>query len=130
MTLQQLNELRKESGIIKNLKEEIETYADSIPGGNISGMPSAKSVCNSKEKRYISCLADKEKLQKRYEKMLYKHSEAIKYIERIQDETVYNIFRYRFIENYHWNKVAILVGGGNTDETVKKMVYRYLSKNQ
>ena len=50
MTLQQLNELRKESGIIKNIKEEIETFADSIPGGNISGMPSAKSVGNSKEK--------------------------------------------------------------------------------
>lgn len=130
MTLQQLNELRKESGIIKNIKEEIETFADSIPGGNISGMPSAKSVGNSKEKRYISYLADKEKLQKRYEKMLYKHSETIEYINQIQDETLYNIFRYRFIKNYHWNKVAMLIGGGNTEDTVRMQVNYYLKTHK
>ncbi len=129
MTLQQLNELRKESGIIKNIKEEIETFADSIPGGNISGMPSAKSVCNSKEKRYISCLADKEKLQKRYEKMLYKHSEAIKYIDDIEDTRTYYIFKYRFIDNYSWNKVAMKIGN-DTADNVRMTVNNYLKRHK
>lgn len=129
MTLQQLNELRKESGIIKNLKEEIETFADSIPGGEITGMPSAKSVCNSKEKRYISCLADKEKLQKRYEKMLYKHSESIKYIDDIEDARTYYIFKYRFIDNYSWNKVAMKIGN-DTADNVRMTVNNYLKKHK
>lgn len=130
MTLKKLNELRRESLILKNLEEEININADSISGGNTNGMPSAKGGSNNKEKKYISYLSDKEELKKRYEKMIYKHSEALKYIKSIKDETMYNIFRYRFIKNYRWNKVAMLIGGGNTGDTVRMQVNYYLKTHK
>lgn len=129
MTLKELNALRKESLILKNLEEEINIKADSVPGGNTNGMPSDKGVTNSKEKKYVSYLSDKEELKKRYVKMVKEHSDTLKYIKSIEDHTTYLVFHYRFISGYSWNKVATLIGGGNTADSVYKQVKRYLAKN-
>ena len=67
MTLKQLNDFRKEIISLKNLEEEANIKADSLPGGNSNGMPSAKGSGNSKEMKYMSYLSDKDELKKRYD---------------------------------------------------------------
>lgn len=129
MTLMQLNALRKGLRTLRQQNEEITIKADSIPGGNLNGMPSAKSISNSKENRLHAYLNDKEKLDIRFAKMLKEYSETLKYIESIKDHTTYLIFYYRFIQDCSWTNVAMKVGGDNTADTVRMQVNRYLQKN-
>lgn len=129
MTLKQLNDFRKEIISLKNLEEEANIKADSLPGGNSNGMPSAKGSSNSKEMKYMSYLSDKDELKKRYDQMLKKHSETLKYIKSIEDHTIYLVFHYRFISGYSWNKTAMKIGG-NTADNVRMMVNNYLKKHR
>ena len=129
MTLKQLNALRKGLVALRRQNEEITIKADSIPGGNSNGMPSAKSIANSKENKYQVYLDNKAKLDKRFEKMLKEYSETLNYINGIKDHTTYLIFYYRFVSGYSWNKVAMKIGGDNTGDTVRMQVNRYLQKN-
>ncbi len=129
MTLKRLNDFRKENIALRLLEEEIEILADSIPGGNNNGIPSAKGGLNSKENKYYRMLEEKEKLEKRRDKLLKEHSDTSKYIESIKDPTTYMIFRYHFIKGYSWTKVAMKIGGKNTGDTVRMHVKRYLEDN-
>lgn len=129
MTLMQLNALRKGLRTLRQQNEEITIKADSIPGGNLNGMPSAKGVSNSKENRLHAYLNDKEKLDIRFAKMLKEYSETLKYIESIKEHTTYLIFYYRFIQDCSWTNVAMKIGGDNTADTVRMQVNRYLQKN-
>ena len=50
------------------------------------------------------------------------------YINSIDDSFVRQIFQYRFIKCLPWRNVAYMVGGGNTPDSVRKIVDRYLNK--
>lgn len=51
------------------------------------------------------------------------------YISNIPDSFTRRIFRMRFIDLYTWNKIAILIGGNQTGDSVRKIVTRYLDNN-
>ena len=48
------------------------------------------------------------------------------YIESIHDDQTRLIFRLRFLRGLGWKEVAVIVGGGNTEGSVKKVCYRHL----
>ena len=51
------------------------------------------------------------------------------YIFGIEDSHMRRIASFRVIDGLSWSQVAVKIGGGNTDESVKKAFYRYLEKN-
>ena len=53
----------------------------------------------------------------------------IDYITDIPDSQIRQIFNLRFIDGYKWKTVADIVGGGNTEASMKMAVTRYLQKN-
>lgn len=50
------------------------------------------------------------------------------WVDEIDDPIVKDAVVYRFVRGYRWAKVAIMVGGGNTEDSVRKMVERYLKR--
>ena len=48
------------------------------------------------------------------------------FIASIDDSRMRRIITLRFIENLSWNKVADRIGGGNTEDSVKKAFYRFM----
>lgn len=48
------------------------------------------------------------------------------YISNIPDSFTRRIFRLRFIDGYTWNKIAILVGGNQTGDSIRKICKRFL----
>lgn len=48
------------------------------------------------------------------------------YIAGIRDSLTRQIFTYRFVRGFTWAKVAQLVGGGNTPDSVRMACRRYL----
>ncbi len=60
------------------------------------------------------CIAERERLER--------------YIAGVGDSLVRMAMTLRFIEGMGWKAVAMRIGGGNTEDGVKKMVYRYLKE--
>lgn len=50
------------------------------------------------------------------------------FIAGVEDSRIRRIITLRFIENMSWNKVADRIGGGNTEDSVKKSFYRFMEK--
>ena len=50
------------------------------------------------------------------------------FITSIEDSRMRRIVTLRFVDNLSWGKVADRIGGGNTEDSVKKSFYRYMEK--
>ena len=50
------------------------------------------------------------------------------FIASVDDSRMRRIITLRFIDNLSWNKVANHIGGGNTEDSVKKSFYRFMEK--
>ncbi len=53
--------------------------------------------------------------------------EVSQFINGIPDDQARLIFRLRFLRGLSWGEVAAIIGGGNTENSVKKVCYRHLS---
>lgn len=150
--LNQYSDLKKE---IKEIREEIDKIADEIPkiekrlieiesgekvkdkvrggsGGNqsfnIEGIPvkeyeKKKTALYSKK---ILLHKRKSELEKLEVEILKKTNEVEKFIAEIDDSRMRRIIRMRFIQNMSWNKVADNIGGGNTEDSIKKAFQRFV----
>lgn len=50
------------------------------------------------------------------------------FITSIEDSRMRRIITLRFVDNLSWGKVADRIGGGNTEDSVKKSFYRFMEK--
>lgn len=50
------------------------------------------------------------------------------FIASVDDSRMRRIITLRFIENLSWNAVARRIGGGNTEDSIKKAFYRFMEK--
>lgn len=50
------------------------------------------------------------------------------FITSIEDSRMRRIVTLRFVDNLSWGKVADRIGGGNTEDSVKKSFYRFMEK--
>ena len=48
------------------------------------------------------------------------------FIASVDDSRMRRIITLRFIDNLSWNKVADRIGGNNTEDSVKKVFYRFM----
>ncbi len=51
-----------------------------------------------------------------------------KFIASVEDSRMRRIITLRVIDNLSWNSVADSIGGGNTEDSVKKSFYRFMEK--
>jgi len=49
------------------------------------------------------------------------------FISSIDNDLTRTVFRLRFLRCLTWKEVATVIGGGNTEQTVKKICYRFLN---
>ena len=131
MTLKELSQLYYLNREIERDQERLaELRAKALaPGTPVSdGMPKSPSL----EKRlelYIAEIIDLEAImQAKIEQCLHERSRLERYIAGIPDSLTRQIFQLRFVDGLSWRQVAYSVGGGNTEDSVKKICYRYLKK--
>ena len=60
--------------------------------------------------------------------MLQKTNDVEEFIASIEDSRVRRIINLRFVEGLSWNQVADKIGGGNTDDSVRKVYERFMKK--
>ena len=129
MTLDELNQflvLRQTLMRDQELLASLETRA--VPGAQvITGMPHAPGVSNKVELFAVE-IADMRERIKDLESEIAEQKKAVEaFIAGIEPDWVRLIFRLRFIHALQWKEVAYMMGGDNTEESVKRLCYRYLS---
>lgn len=50
------------------------------------------------------------------------------FITSIEDSRMRRIVTLRFVDNLSWGRVADRIGGGNTEDSVKKSFYRFMKR--
>lgn len=138
--LSQYTYLLKEHECVQNSIDRLEkqiakmeddgTVIDSVKGGYggiqrfvIEGVPNddiiKKRVLLKSRKLQLECL----------DKQITEQITKIEiFMNSITNSRIRLIIRLRFINNLQWEEVARQMGGGNTEDTVKKMFYRYIDK--
>lgn len=131
MTLKELSQLYYLNREIERDQERLEKLraSASAPGApNYDGMPKSPGFENRLE-RYIAEIVDLEAIiQAKITQCLHERARLERYIAEIPDSLTRQIFQLRFINGLTWVQIAFSVGGGNTEEGVRKRVYRYLEQ--
>ena len=139
--LVQYSDLQEE---IKELRERIRktedqiarieadgNVADSVSGGDggiqhfrIEGFPYPEY---SRKKTLL--YARKATLTSLEMELLETLNQVEEFIASVNDSRMRRIINLRFIEGLSWNKVADRIGGGNTEDSVKKAFYRFMERD-
>lgn len=73
-----------------------------------------------------------ERLLQRLRKLQKQKEDIECFVDGIEDSIIRRIFEYRHLEGSYrlsWQQVAVKIGGGNTENSIKMMYHRYLHKN-
>lgn len=130
MTLMELNRYFE---LVSNLARTIELLdnlrAAAYPASPaLTGMPHAPGV-KDKIGDLAAEIADLDIRRQYIEKEIgEKKTKVEKFVETIDDYYLRTIFRLRFERGLAWKEVATIVGGRNSEESVKSACYRYLKK--
>ncbi len=69
-------------------------------------------------------------IELKLEQQVCEYNRLNRYIQTVDDSLIRQILELRFINGLSWNKVADNIGGYNSEDSVKKMCYRYLKANE
>ncbi len=128
MTLQELSQLVK---LMEQLRKDEEMLyslkSAACPGAQVlTGMPHSPGV-RDKVGDFVAEIADLQSdIDHLNEQIAAKRREVQTFITTIENVQIRMVFRLRFLRGLTWEKVAIVLGGRNTEDGVKKICYRYL----
>lgn len=128
--LSQLYWLNKEIERDKKRLAELEDRASSVPSPNLSGMPRGGRDGNGVELCAEDIADLKAIIEAKQKQCIYEKKRLERYIADIPDSLTRQIFALRFVDGRSWSGVADEVGGNNSEESVKKVCYRFLKNNQ
>ena len=131
MTLNELSQLYYIKKEIRNLKNKLYEL-DPASQPTATRFNNSRNISLSSPTENIACKrAEYEKLIEHYiEKLEAEKIKIEKYIETIDDSLTRQIFRARLIDGHQWTRIALDLGGNNTDIGVKLRYYRYIKKNK
>jgi hypothetical protein len=124
--LSQLYHLNREIEMDKRRLDELELLASSPKAQNLDGMPHAPGYGDALARCVAEIVDLKAIISAKQQQCIYERNRLERYISSIPDSLTRQIFALRFINGLNWHQTAMHVGGGNTDESVRKRVYRYL----
>ena len=123
------NRIAKTKKQIERIEEE-GTVKDTVSGGSggtqhfvVEGYP----LPEYSRKRTLLIIREKNlgELEIQISEIL---NEIENFISQIDDSRMRRIISLRFIDNLSWNQVADKIGGGNTEDSVRKAFTRYMEK--
>lgn len=130
MTLQELSRGIALSERIRRNKEILASLWDAAhPGAQaLTGTPHAPGISDRVGDLAVEIAAMEESTEALERELAAVLADVSDFIKGIKDEYLQLVFRLRFIRCLSWAEVAAVVGGRNSEESVKSACYRYLEK--
>lgn len=92
----------------------------------ITGLPRG-NMTSDKVGRYAAEIADlRGIIQAKITQCIYERARLERYIADVPDSLTRQIMTLRFVNGLTWRQVAACVGGGNTEDGVRKTCSRYV----
>lgn len=128
MTLLELNkhfELREKLAKAHEMLDALRAAA--CPGAQVlTGMPHATGVKDKVGDLAVEIADMDERIEFLESEIKASEASILPFIKSIDDDQTRLIFRLRFIRGLTWKEVAAVVGGRNSEDSVKMVCYRYL----
>lgn len=129
MDIQRLENLRYLKKAVERCKRQIDELCASI--GSLSsvklgGVPGGGTMLSVQERTVERLEQLRVIYVYRLEKYVREKVEVEEFINKIDDVLIQQIFVLRFVEGYKWFRVAMEIGGGNTEDSVRMACKRYL----
>ena len=129
MTIKELSQLYHLNREIEQEKHRLQelTAAATDTAVKISGLPHVGGISN--KTAIAAQIADcRAVIEAKVQLSVVEYNRLNRYIANVQDSLTRQIMALRFVNGMSWNQVAMSVGGGNTEGSVKMVCYRYLNK--
>lgn len=128
MTLQELNthlELRERLAKAYEMLDALRAAA--YPGAqSLTGMPHTSGVKDKVGDLAVEIADMDERIELLETEVKAGEAPILQFIESVEDDQTRLIFRLRFIRGLAWKEVAAVIGGRNSEDSVKMVCYRYL----
>lgn len=128
--LSQLYYLNREIEADQQRLDELEVMVSSPKSPNYDGMPHAPGYSDSMSRMVAEIVDLKALIAAKQIQCIHERNRLERYISSIPDSLTRQIFALRFINGLNWYQTAMHVGGGNTEDSVRQRVYRYLKSTQ
>lgn len=130
MTLEELNEYFRLLGRLNKARELLASLeASAAPKSpQPDGMPHAPGYSDRIGSLAAEITDTREKVSELEDEVRWEGVDVARFIDSIPDYQARLIFRLRFLRGLSWGEVAAIIGGGNTENSVKCICYRYLHK--
>ena len=125
--LSQLYYLNREIEEQQRRLAELEAVATSCTA-TITGLPRTSGVADKLAKYAIEIADLKALLDLNLKKCFYELSRLNRYIQSVDDSQMRMILSLRYINGFSWRQIAFSIGGGNTEDGVRKAHDRFLNK--
>lgn len=123
--LSQLYWLKREIEEDRCRLDELEAIAASPASPRYDGRPHAPGTGDGMARMAAEIVDLKAIISAKQQQCIHERNRLERYISGISDSLTRQIFTYRFVNGLSWYKVAARVGG-NTADSVRKVVDRYL----
>lgn len=126
--LSQLYYLNREIELDRQRLQELEEQR--VPGSPVfDGMPRGSDRQHGKTEQLAAEIVDLQAIiAAKQIQCIHERQRLERYINAIPDSLTRMIFTLRFVNGLPWVQVAFHIGGANNEESVKKVCYRYLAR--
>lgn len=123
VTLRDLSQLR-------DLRREIRLDTERLSRFDVTLYPSSRLGREMRDNAVYGGMAAeiRQVIADKRERCIRERLRLERYIASVDDSLVRMAMTLRFLDGMHWRAVAVRIGGGNTEDSVKKMVYRYIAR--
>ena len=113
--------LERNQEILRSLENAAHPVAQAL-----TGMPHASGVTDKVGDLAVEIADLKNRIQALEAELAREETRLNSFISTIENDQTRTIFRLRFLRCLTWGEVAAVIGGRNTENSVKSICYRYL----